>query len=100
MAATAARASLPTPQATIGTAKRLASSRTTRSRTSTATSTSQQIGAAARAQDLEGLVGVRCMRDARALVHCELGRGGEFAPLPSDDHEAHLKSPILLRPQW
>src|SRR6266568_2613462 len=39
MAATAARASLPTPQATIGAAIRSASSRSTRSRMSSATST-------------------------------------------------------------
>src|ERR671937_211262 len=63
IAATAARASVAVPQATIGTA--------------------------AGAQHIERLlVGFR-MGDGRALVHRELGRGGELALERPDDRQSH-----------
>ena len=37
----------------------------------------QQVSAAARAQHSERLLGCVRMSDGRALVHCELDRGGE-----------------------
>src|SRR4029077_15714787 len=91
MAATAARESLLVPQATIGTAMRSASRRSTRSRISSATSTMSRS-----AQPRERLVCGLRMCDARALLHRELGRGGELTLEGADDQEAHGSVPFLL----
>ena len=55
----------------------------------------QQVGAAARAQHGERLAAVRGVGDERALVHRDLGRGGELAIECADDQKAHEVSPVL-----
>ena len=49
----------------------------------------QQIGAAARTQHGDGLRVIRGMSDGRALVHRDLGRGGELAIERANDQKAH-----------
>ena len=56
----------------------------------------QEVGAASGAQHRERLGDIRGMGDQRALVHRELGRGGELAVERADDQKAHLVIPSSL----
>ena len=58
----------------------------------------QQVGAAAGAQHGERLGDVRGVGDRRALVHRDLGRGGELAVERADDQETHGVIPSSLVP--
>ena len=53
----------------------------------------QQVGAAAGAQHGERLLVAFGVSDAGALVHRELGRGGELAAERADDQESHGLAP-------
>ena len=55
----------------------------------------QQVGAAAGAQHGERLLDRFGVGDAGALVHRDLGRGGELALEGADDQEAHGQVPFL-----
>ena len=99
MAATAARASVAVPQATIG--AWICSSFEAGDQVANVDRDvdHQEIGAAPGAQHGERLGDVRGMGDHRALVHRELGRGGELAVERADDQEAHIFIPSSLRPR-
>ena len=57
----------------------------------------QQVGAAAGAQHRERLLDRFGMGDAGALLHRELGRGGELTLERSDDQEAHGDVLLCMR---
>jgi hypothetical protein len=59
----------------------------------------QQIGAAAGAQDRERLLVRVGVGDRGALVHGELGGGGELALKRADDQEAHGLAPYSTCPR-
>ena len=54
-----------------------------------------QVGAAAGAQHGERLLDAVGVGDGGALVHRDLGRGGELAFERSDDQESHGRYPCL-----
>ncbi len=56
----------------------------------------QKVRAATGAQHGERLGDIRGMGDQRALVHRDLGRGGELAVKRADDQKAHLVIPSSL----
>ena len=93
MAATAARASLETPQATIGHVDALGVEPRDQVADVERHVDHHQVGAAARAQHGERLRVAFGVGDARALVHGELGGGGELALQRADDQESHGLAP-------
>ena len=58
----------------------------------------QQVGAAAGAQHGQRLSDIRGMGHRRALVHRDLGRGGELAIEGANDQEPHVASPSPIQP--
>ena len=89
MAATAARASVAVPQATIGAWMCSASSPRTSVADIDGDVDHQQIGAAAGAQHGKRLGVVGGVRDGGALLHCQLGRGRQLAVQCADDQKPH-----------
>ena len=90
MAATAARASVAMPQATIGAWMCSASSPAHQFADVDGDVDHQQIGAAAGAQHRQRLRDVGGVHDGCALVHRQLGGGGELAVERADDQKAHV----------